>query len=512
MKIFKARLHAFKVALLLLAFPLAGHAITTDSGKTFFTPPPLGMLLEPVYGQFRDFAARNEPADRFTLTAAPFYIESTNPKNLRRTFMPEGKDELVIKGGNAVGDFDVSATWLKIAGTSAAPQGALMHNDFSSRLTMQPSYSMYGAAFGLHKKIGCVFIQATMPIAEVQTSLGLREFIEGGNVASIDDVDLYQTPGGGNMQENPNILYSTNATEALGQDLFKFNKLSSSPLKASGIGDVALRVGLAGEFGELFVCGVLPTSKRSTNAYAFEPLLGNGSHLGLGAGAALQLGKHLEALDAQLSLRGELDYTYLFENNQVRTFDLSDKGPLSRYLQFKSYDIVNVAGYLPAYAGVNILSKKCAVSPEGSVHLGLQAGIQKGKILCKLRYQFAHQQQENIRVKEGFDKVYAIGHTSADDRAEDANLIYPTATIGTHGDSQAHLVEVFTVPLSIEHLDLASATRPASSMSSGVVSVGFEDSWYGAPSSVGLFSGVNFDHAPGQVCSWVMGLQSTLNF
>lgn len=486
------------------------HGITTETGKTVMNHPVLANLLEPVYGQFRDFAARNEVADRFTLTAAPFYIESANPKNLRRNFMPEGKDELVIKGGDLPTPRDVSATWLKIAGTSAAGDDfALMHNAFSSRLTVEPRYSMYGAAFGLHKKIGSVFIQATVPLAEVQANLGVKEFIEGGNVESIDNVNLYDPAGGGGMVENPNILYSVSAAEAFGKEYWKYNKLSSSPLKASGIGDVALRVGLDGAFGELFLCCVVPTSKRPTNAYIFEPLLGNGSHFGLGAGGALKLGKHLDFLNAQFSLRGEFDYTYLFENDQVRTFDLADRGSLSRYLLFKPDYAGNAS--LASYPGVNILSKKCSVSPQGTVHLGVLCGLQQGKIRGSLQYQLAHQQQERIRVKENFDKRYDISHSSGSDAAAAALEFYHAATISTHGDDQA-MLGFFIAPLTIDRLDLASATRPSSTVSSGVLSLGFEEMWHGSAVGINLFSGINFDHVPQRLCSWILGLQSSVNF
>lgn len=194
---------------------------------------------------------RHEGAEHLSIAVAPFYIESTDPAAFRSAYMPSGKNMLEVKGSQAPApdQVDISATWLKIGGTNAGgPDFELMHNQFSSLFTVALRYSVYGASLGMHKKIGRFFVHVGAPFAEMQTNLRLQEFIQGGNVDSIDQINVYDpVGGGGGMQENPSILYSANVTEGLEKDYWRFNKLSAATLKRAGLGDTTVRVGLGGK-------------------------------------------------------------------------------------------------------------------------------------------------------------------------------------------------------------------------------------------------------------------------
>lgn len=233
-------------------------------------------------------------------------------------------------------------------------------------------------------------------------------------------------------------------------------------------------------------------------------------------GGALKLSKEIEQLSSIVSLRGELDYTYLFENEQVRTFDLVDKGPLSCYLLFKQENPGRGIDTSRAWhPGVNILSKKCAVTPGSGVHFGLHGVVQHNKLRAALHYQFVHQQQEGIRLKEGFDKTFAISHTAGNDLIAAASFYYPEANINIHGDDQGYLLgggRGFADPLTVQRLDVHSATRPALLQSGCFVMLGFEDGWHGKAAGVGLTAGMHVDNTSQRLSSWLLGSQLHCNF
>lgn len=507
---------------LLLLFTASASAITTETGKSFFAPQSLSTMLEPLSMNMQQFAHETEPAERFTLSVAPFYIKSNNSKDLRHYFFPEGKDELVIKGSEAPGRFDVSGTWLKIAGTNAAhAEAALLDNDFQSTLQINPVYEYLGANIQLRKHIERVWIEVQLPIAQAKVDHELNEFNLSGNVNDIDAVDMFDSAAayglGKVLQENPTTLYSISAVDALSQRVWEFNKLSKKKIKAAGVGDTIIKIGVGGAHGSVFAKVILPTSQKPTNEFMFEPQLGNGGHLGLGFGGRLVLSTEVEQLAARVGLLAEADYTHLFANHQMRTFDMEPYGVFSRYLMMKSA----TPNTEPWFPGVNMLSKKCEISPHGTATLGFHGFFKKNKLYAAVGYNLHHRQQESIDIVDAFEKKLAVSHASGCYEDDHAVFYLGQASIpaiamhgnagsraGVGGDPRC-LVNPEKI-ITLDMLDRATATRPSSTTNFCSLSVGFDDRWHGQDMRLGLSGGLSVGAERTALATWMVALQLSL--
>jgi len=82
-----------------------------------------------------------------------------------------------------------------------------------------------------------------------------------------------------------------------------------------------------------------PTGTKPKAEFVFEPIVGNGHHLGVGAGISghIMLWQH-PCLDHSFSIWADGAVYHLFNAKQKRTFDLKTNGVGSRYLLFKQFN------------------------------------------------------------------------------------------------------------------------------------------------------------------------------
>lgn len=500
--------------LFLVCVPGVVAAITTETGKSFFAPPSLSSMLEPVNMHTQLFVGQTDPAQKFTLSLSPFYLKSTNGSDLRHYFFPEGKDELVIKGAAApAGAYDISGTWLKIAGRNGVDEFSLLENAFQSTFQVTPIYEYLGVNATLHKDLGKFWIEVSLPIAQASVNHGIREFNLGGNFDSIDDVPLFDMPtaGAGVYVENPSILYNVNATQAFTQPLWRNHRLSSTSLKKYGVGDTTLKVGIGGELGSLFAQFILPTAQKPTNAFMFEPTLGNRGHFGLGVGGNFTLATDRSGFIDRMGIVGSADYAYLFSGRENRTFDTTVYGPFSRYLLFKVATLDGFGtGKLPWHPGVDVLTKECDVTPQGVVHAGVKGFIQHKALQFTLGYNLLFEQQESIKIREGFSQPYGAAH-AANYAGLTTSGFLAQPTIKAHAQDQPALLAADPHVISTEDLDIGAATRPSqvtSSLSAGALG---SSSWHGSNVQYGITGGLNLNHERTSLRSWFLALHYSIN-
>jgi len=92
----------------------------------------------------------------------------------------------------------------------------------------------------------------------------------------------------------------------------------------------------------IYLKGVCPTGTKIDSCYqadVFKPMIGNGRHWELGGG----LSAHAELWNyddnQKLTVYFEGDLTHMFQNTQVRSFDFTGKGTMSRYMLLKEYQM-----------------------------------------------------------------------------------------------------------------------------------------------------------------------------
>lgn len=526
MRIFKARPHVFKVVLLLLALPLAGHAITTETGKSFFSPQPISTTLAPQTSMFEEFARKNGGDERFFFSATPFYSKSQAAQNLRRYFLPEGKDELVIAGSDvpAGTNYDVSGTWLKIMGSDrpAALGLGLLFNNFQSKITVNPVYENLGVNLNFYKNIGTrLFVAAECAVLQSKVTHGFAEYDVHNETTRAVTARLNYIGTNENRVEPESMIYSLNATEAFTNPLWQYGKLAVNPLKQNGISDLGVKAGLRLDLGSLFVKIILPTSQKPTAQYMFEPLTGNGSHLGLGLGGLLELEKELS--HATVKFFNMAEYVYLVENTQLRTFDLNNNGPWSRYL------IMRKLRHKNSTPGVNYLTLNTHVTPGHTFNWQSRLGLKVHKISLNAGYNFSFVDQEALSLSgNNFATQFNIADEQLTDEANIAGeagqdivtppSFLPEATIHDAAGNSANATNNAVIPearidsnaagfINASNINIQSAQQAAKLISQLSLAVGFEEIADGYPLAINVGYSYNFDHNKTALAGWSMWLQ-----
>lgn len=451
-----------------------------------------------------------EPRTRsWTFDATPFFIQSMNGDDLRHYFFPDGKDALIIKGSQLGGDYDISGTWLKIVGANTDPTKALFINSFQSTLQVNPTYKYFGFNLHAHKKIQKLWIDMQLPVAKATVNHGLSEYGISGNKSSLDMLTTYLGVNTGspnhdkNRVEATNILFSTNASEAFGNASWKYHKLSSSTLTAYGLGDTSIKIGYdLADYCKVFGKCVLPTSQSAANAFMFEPILGNNGHYGLGIGAQFNKESYINAVDGRFNLAGESDLVYLFDNNQMRTFDINAYGPFSRFLLFKKYQ---GAGFDPSYPGVNTLTKNTTVSPLGEFNTHLHLLITRKNMEFGLDYSCQLTPSESLTIDDSFDDTFAVSNTLGENANSHFVYFFDDPTIAKHGNTNP-----VTTPkknITLDDLNTDCAARPATASSLITLSAGMKNKWEQDEFSIKIIGGVVINHTSSALNTWLIALQ-----
>jgi hypothetical protein len=175
---------------------------------------------------------------------------------------------------------------------------------------------------------------------------------------------------------------------AFNQDAWKYGKIKSEGSGKSltfpsqsktKLGDIEFKLGLEWlerdpYHLESYIGLIIPTGNKTNGEYIFEPVVGRGHHLGIMWGSTGGF-KLWDNKDETRNVRVEyaLHSEYLFQNTQVRSFDLKDK-PFSRYMQVYASENDAVAAFAAAEAnesdlnynvtpGINVFTKPLHVTP-----------------------------------------------------------------------------------------------------------------------------------------------------
>lgn len=122
----------------------------------------------------------------------------------------------------------------------------------------------------------------------------------------------------------------------------EFGRFPRGALKKTALADLAIMIGYniildkSYHFGP-FIQIQAPTGTKVNSKYLFEPIIGNGRLWELGPGISAHYNLYEQGCDI-LEFHLEAVSTYQFKNYQIRSLDLADNGPFSRYLLLKEFD------------------------------------------------------------------------------------------------------------------------------------------------------------------------------
>lgn len=444
----------------------------------------------------------------FTLSSSVMYQSSTSDKNFARYFLPGGKNNLVVKGANfPAGDPlpDISATWLQIVGDNVgAPvlvagtnlgdmfdndldNAQLWFNQYSSVISLKPQFESSSATINLryNNKIGRIPWAVTfgVPFAQMRQRMGLSETAIEHQVAKREDVPVLvalENAGAGILlREFMQSQYSLTAAEALKNPNKRYGKISDGVLDASGLGDMSVDFSFDPcSFLTFGVRAELPTSKKATAEYLFEPLVGSNGHGKIAAYATLC--KELcDWKDVVFAVRGHGQYQAQLPGNELRTFDLQQAGPWSRYLLLldEQNDSHN------AQSGVNFLTQPVRVDVLQNMTLGLAADAKYKAFSASLGYSLFMRGQEKLAMRRALpDRLFIAGQLAPLTPGGDfqPDLVYAGqknislgSPIKIAVDAQGEPSASPQLALTASDLDLQSASMPAYCSQQLMASIGF---------------------------------------
>lgn len=122
-----------------------------------------------------------------------------------------------------------------------------------------------------------------------------------------------------------------------------YNKISWCPLNRTELAELIVRLGrnlIANDvtFLSVFVRASFQTGNKQRPEFLFAPVCGNGKFFELGLGVQGQHTFTFAHNPTCVTLLWDASFEHLFKTKMLRTFDLCDQGPLSRYLLLKRID------------------------------------------------------------------------------------------------------------------------------------------------------------------------------
>lgn len=478
-------LQLFSVLFICLIIPNVSAGKATS--RSFFQPrvPSADKLLQ--FADHADYEVVKIGGDGFGFNATAGYQASTNDSRFASYFLPNGKNNLTVKGANAPGDRDISAMWLQIvgentvmppavaaifpAGGGATPKSAQQWlNEYASVISLQPGFSSLSATTQLYYSttIGHVPWQfaIAVPVMRMRDTVKLRETVAQSALTTRNAIEILNVleAGVSRILQPVQPQYSLSAIEAFSNPAKRYGKINDRARELRGIGDVSLELRVQpAPSVTIGVRGELPTAPKGTAEYLFEPLLGSNGHGTLGIYATLH-----ETLwrwqQLVVDLKAHAQYQAQLSGTELRTFDLAQAGPWSRYLLL--VDATN--NPLSAVSGVNFLTRpvRVAARSQGTAGVALQAGF-KG-FSASVGYGVFVREKERLALRGEFESnIFIAGQFAPDDAGAPRAIIYAAPKNISINQHIAVFQDAFGEPatspelaLNNSDLDLQSAAMP----------------------------------------------------
>jgi hypothetical protein len=345
-----------------------GNAITNH---TFLAPRPVGINLATEYttGLMHPPIQDHQAKHTTKLGVTGFYSQSQAARHVGNYFgIGNGSNSITFGNVGPIPAWGASRAATTPADLNtfylvhdAAAGGTITPNSFVGSVELSPQQAQAGARFDLMHTLSWwpkLFVRATMPVVTISTHLHptMTTIISsdpGVTGKAYTITDLFA----GKLQSDVATNLQLPLTHA---------KIDGSKRSRSGIADIDLGIGyrcISDQSGHLLASLdlTIPTGTKQPGTYLFEPLVGNGRHVGVGG----SLDSAFELLNndkATITLLSALRYRYLFSSQSMRTLPLKGLPWSHYYLAGK----VGAAAGTPLQPAANLTTQPVAVTP-GSV-------------------------------------------------------------------------------------------------------------------------------------------------
>ncbi len=389
---------------LLLTALVGNAAAVTHSNKTFLSPRPHGVNTAMEYTTWNQHPyKKHAPNIRSHVQATAFYQGSQRGSALGKYFgIGNGSNSFTIgpAANVASGTADVDGSLLihnlnARTGAVTAPQGTI---------TFDPKQETFGVRFDYFQDLthpfDKLFFRASAPLVDIETNVHMNV---ANSVPSAVGGQSYSLANffAGQVSVTDKTAYPANLQTNLNHDMIIGRRTEL------GLGDLDLGLGYkylddAKKHVFFSLDLTIPTGNKVHSRYLFQPVCGNGLHVGLGGSidAGIDLWHSEKAL---LKLLGVVRYKYLFENTEHRTLDV--KGyKFSQYYLLAQDQQAN----LPLIPAANILTLPTTVKPGSQLDGMLDFVFNCCKFTLDLGYNMYWRDAESVWVKRFANATYGI--------------------------------------------------------------------------------------------------------
>lgn len=422
-------------ALAMVGLITCGVQAKTYSQKTFMSPRPIGFYSPMEYTTWHDhvYKKRENPHLHTHFMVTGFYVGSQNDGGIAKYFgAGDGSHGLSVGTLDQLDAGQVNI-WNQLLIKSVNP------STLAGTITFDPEQEMWGARLDffqdVFKPFNAMYFKASLPIVYVQNNMGMTVanghtmVIETGNktvslqdflAGRVDNSSLTDVSG----NDNPNML-----------NPLKKAKIDGRRTK-TGASDLDLTLGYKFHqaknshfFGH--VDCLVPLGNHPRGDYLFEPVIGNGGHVGLGlgidAGASLWHNKR-----SDVTFLATLNYQYLLERNESRTIPVKNAALTSVNINsFTHYLALGQNGQVarPLEPAANILTRDVSVRPGSTFDGSLAFAFKSSGFTIDLGYNLYFKDKESVKLPTFEDGVWGIS-TSAFDTSSIVTQFNDGTTIG----------------------------------------------------------------------------------
>ena len=269
----------------------------------------------------------------------------TAPDKIKRYFLINGKETLLVKGDNAVDavNRDIRAEWLQLDSTYA---GNFTINPIQEQLAFWGEYNQDIATFIHHPFFDNLWVSLAFTAQRIQNNLQFSS-VTTSTTAPISPI------------ANLDIAFSRNN--------MLYAKMADKKIKETSIAEIVLKLGATFLYCEGFQIAayslfLAPAHGRATPKFIFDAYISNNRHWGFGQGVLSQFPLNCSN-EAIFAFYFNVENIFFLRNTQLRTFDLKNK-PFSRYLLLN-----NRNGTCVNIPATNFLTREVRVEPFNQVDL-----------------------------------------------------------------------------------------------------------------------------------------------
>ena len=381
----------------------------TNTKHTLLMPRPIidNMPIEKT-GQHNPFKFKKLFGHNIDFQASVFTKHSIKGVDIGKYFAVDGTNQIIIKhAANSIAiiaDADIDV-WDRFLIHSNAAGETTIDADFN----LNPKQEVYGMRidfFGfLNNPIPNSFFKISAPITYIENHLNSKYNTDTPDANGDKISDFF-------LGKKVNDGVATDLQEQL-----TYGEIDSTNKNAFGIADIDVHFGyrlIDNKKNRVYISGLItiPTGNRPKGEFMFEPIYGNGNHVGIGLEIDGQM--RLWKKENHKGFLGfALKHKYTMDGTEKRLIplNLADYPFAHYYLAQKIGATANTA-LLPA---ANILTQNVTIRPGNSVEGFIGFKFKTKKFLIDTGYNLHIKEKENISLKTAWiDDVYAIAKEDYD--------------------------------------------------------------------------------------------------